>query len=99
MAFQKGEVMAIKWKGKKDVCLMRNIYDTSMISFKNNKYEDIYKPKLVVDNNVTMSSVDCCDQETSFIPTIRKRKKNIIKRYCYIYWTKLFETTFCPIKM
>ena len=80
IAFQRGKILAIRWKDKKDVCLMSSIHDTSMVSLKNKKNEDILKPKIVSDYNLTMGGIDRCDQEISFHPTIRKRQKKYYKK-------------------
>nr|XP_012151874.1 PREDICTED: piggyBac transposable element-derived protein 4-like isoform X1 [Megachile rotundata] len=92
VAFQRGKILAIRWKDKKDVCLMSSIHDTSMVSFKNKKNEDILKPKIVSDYNLTMGGVDRCDQEISFHPTIRKRQKKYYKKIFLHLLDKNFES-------
>lgn len=82
IAFQRGKVMAMKWKDKKDVCLLSTIHNTHQenTSKTANDGTQIKKPKVVIDYNDTMGGVDRLDQHLHDYPTTRKRGKRYYKK-------------------
>ena len=50
----------MKWKDKKDICLMSTIHDEGMIE-KEYRGQRIKKPKVPIDYNKTMGGVDLSD--------------------------------------
>lgn len=71
IAYQRGKLLALKWKDKKDVCLLSTVHSTTI---ENNKL------RLVTDYNNTMGGVDRIDQQLSYYPIVRKRGKKYYKK-------------------
>lgn len=82
VAYQRGKVMLLKWKDKKDVCLLSTIHNSEMETTRKRDKEGniISKPKLVIDYNDTMGGVDRLDQHLHDYPTTRKRGKKYYKK-------------------
>ena len=82
IAFQRGKVMVMKWRDKKDICLLSTVHNpekvrTDKIGKDGN---NIVKPKVVVDYNDTMGGVDRLDQHLHDYPVTRKRGKKYYKK-------------------
>lgn len=82
IAFQRGKVMTLKWKDKKDVCLLSTIHSSDMVETTKTDKDGakICKPQLVVDYNNTMGGVDKLDQHLHDYPVTRKRGKKYYKK-------------------
>lgn len=79
-AWQRGKVIAIKWKDKKDVHLLSTVHDasTTIVRVRGNK--EVSKPVAVVAYNHTMGGVDRADQALTFYPVMRKQQKKYYKK-------------------
>ena len=79
-AFERGKVMALKWKDKKPVYLLSTVHDvtTKMVTQKCGK--EVIKPKVVCDYNDTMGGVDRSDQEISYYPSTRNQQHKYYKK-------------------
>ena len=82
IAFQRGKLIAMKWKDKKDVHLLSTIHNIEMSKVSCNG-KVVEKPKVVIDYNLSMGGVDRADQNLSYYETVRKRMK--------VYYKKLFR--------
>ncbi|XP_068122086.1 piggyBac transposable element-derived protein 4-like [Hyperolius riggenbachi] len=80
VAWQKGKMMALRWRDKKDVCLMSTVHNASTTVVHTRGGKDIPKPQVVMDYNHTMGGVDKADQETTFYPAMRKQQKKYYKK-------------------
>lgn len=89
-AFQRGKVMLLRWKDKKDVCLLSTVHNPIMKAT-NKKDRDgnvIKQPKVEIDYNDTMGAVDRLDQRLHDYPIARKKgKKYYKKKYFCTYLT------------
>nr|XP_046473271.1 piggyBac transposable element-derived protein 4-like [Neodiprion pinetum] len=83
---EKGEVdfrtssnlLALKWRDKTDVLMLSTFHTSEFISTGKRNYrtqEIVYKPKCIVDYNLSMGAVDKCDMVISSIKSIRKSIK------------------------
>jgi len=79
-AWQKGKMIALKWKDKKDVCLMSTVHNAASSIVKTKGGQEILKPNLVLDYNHTMGGVDKADQELTYYPVMRKQQKRYYKK-------------------
>jgi len=79
-AWQKGKMMALRWKDKKDVCIMSTIHNASCSVAKTKAGKEVNKPNAVLDYNHTMGGVDKADQEMTFYPITRKQQKRYYKK-------------------
>ncbi|XP_056397707.1 piggyBac transposable element-derived protein 4-like [Hyla sarda] len=75
VAWQKGKMIAMRWRDKKDVCLMSTVHNTSTAMVHTRGGKDVMKPQLVIDYNNTMGGVDRADQAMTFYPAMRKQQK------------------------
>jgi len=82
-AWQKGKMMAIRWKDKKDVCVMSTVHNAASLLVKTKGGKDVQKPNVVIDYNNTMGGADKADQELMFYPVMRKQQK--------LYYKKIFR--------
>ncbi|XP_040195336.1 piggyBac transposable element-derived protein 4-like [Rana temporaria] len=80
VAWQKGKMMAMRWRDKKDVCLMSTVHTTSTAMVHTRGGKDVKKPQLVIDYNNTMGGVDRADQAMTFYPAMRKQQKKYYKK-------------------
>ncbi|XP_035214082.1 piggyBac transposable element-derived protein 4-like [Stegodyphus dumicola] len=78
-AFQKGKIMVLKWKDKKDVALLSTVHNMEMVAVTRRK-ENKMKPKVVVDYNGTMGGVDRVDQRLSSYNVTKRRGKKYYKK-------------------
>lgn len=78
--------MVMKWQDKRDICLLSTVHNTEKAPTNKTDKDGnvISKPKVVIDYNETMGGVDRLDQHLHDYPIIRKRGKNIIKKYSFI---------------
>ena len=82
VAFQKEKTMVMKWKDKRDICLLSTVHNTETIAThkKDADGNEIFKLKLVVDYNHTMGGVDRLDQHIQHYEITRKRGKKYYKK-------------------
>lgn len=80
-AYQRGKVMALMWRDKKDVSLLSTVHTCDTIE-RATRYGPEKKniPTVVVDYNNTMGGVDRVDQHLADYPVIRKRGKRYYKK-------------------
>ena len=79
-AWQKGKIMALRWKDKKDVCVMSTVHNAASSVIKTKGGKEIQKPLVILDYNHTMGGVDKADQELTFYPVMRKQQKRYYKK-------------------
>lgn len=84
-AYQKGKMMVLRWKDKKEVTLLSTVHNSEMQTVEKRGIS-VRKPKIVVDYNDTMGGVDRVDQHLADYPIPRKRGINIIKNCFSISW-------------
>ncbi|KAM5158092.1 piggyBac transposable element-derived protein 4 [Mantella aurantiaca] len=80
VAWQKGKMMALRWRDKKDVCLMSTVHNTSTVLVRTRGGKEVMKPQVVIDYNKTMGGVDRADQAMTFYPAMRKQQKKYYKK-------------------
>lgn len=79
VAFQRGKVLAIRWKDKRDVSILSTIHNPEMKTV-NIRGEQKKKPLAVISYNDTMGGVDRVDQHIATNPVTRKRGKKYYKK-------------------
>ena len=79
-AWQKGKMLALKWRDKKDVSLLSTVHNTSTAMVHTKGGKDVLKPQVVLDYNHTMGGVDRADQAMTFYPAMRKQQKKYYKK-------------------
>lgn len=79
IAFQKGKMIVMKWKDKKEVCMLSTIHDGHIVT-EVRKGKTVSKPNIVMDYNKTMGGVDRADQRLVYYPSIRKGQKKYYKK-------------------
>lgn len=79
ISYQRGKLLVMKWKDKKDICLISTVHNTEMTTVVK-RGEEKKKPKLVVDYNDTMGGVDRVDQHLSDYAVPRKRGKKYYRK-------------------
>ena len=79
-AWQKGKMVALRWKDKKDVCVMSTVHNSSTSVVKTKGGKEVTKPNIVLDYNNTMGGVDKADQELTYYPVMRKQQKRYYKK-------------------
>ena len=100
-AVQRGKVMALRWRDKKDVAMISTVHNPAMVDVSTPRQEKI-KPQVVVDYNFTMGGVDKVDQHMVDYPIPRKRGKKYYKKVffhlmdlalwnSYLLYVKSFE--------
>ena len=85
---KKGEVVAayrkksmvLKWKDKKDVCVLSTLHDDSMMQVKSRRGKEVNKPKAVASYNSHMGGVDLSDNLMVHFSTARNRLKKYYKK-------------------
>ncbi|CAH2247968.1 Hypothetical predicted protein [Pelobates cultripes] len=85
VAWQKGKMMAPRWRDKRDVCLMSIVHNTSNVMVRTKGGKEIMKPQVVIDYNNTMGGVDRADQAMTFYPAMRKQKISTTRRSSGIF--------------
>jgi len=58
----RGDLMAVVWKDKRDVCLLTNIHDPPREGSYCDEHRNAIKPAIVVDYNHHMGHVDNADR-------------------------------------
>jgi len=79
-AWQKGKMLALRWRDKKDICLLSTVHNATSSTVKTKGGKDVQKPNVIVDYNHTMGGVDKADQELTFYPIMRKQQKRYYKK-------------------
>lgn len=79
VAFQKGKMCVMKWQDKKPVCIISTIHNSQIIETQK-RGKCIFKPKAVMDYNLTMGGVDKSDQCLSYYPAIRNQQRKYYKK-------------------
>ncbi|GLV54168.1 uncharacterized protein CBL_21012, partial [Carabus blaptoides fortunei] len=84
VAFQTGKLCIMRWKDKKDVCLLSTIHRPDFTDIiKRNK--TIRKPKVICEYKNTMGGVDRADQHLTNYPVIKNRgKKYYLKMFMHL---------------
>lgn len=70
VAFQRGKVMILRWKDKKDVVMISTIHNPAMQDVQK-RCGIITKPSVICDYNLTMGGVDKVDQQLVDYPITR----------------------------
>ncbi|KAG1683248.1 PiggyBac transposable element-derived protein 4 [Nymphon striatum] len=81
ISFQRGKVIVMKWKDKRDVTLLSTVYSLKMMECQHNN-KTVLISHIADDYNNTMGRVDHVDQTLSTYPIRRKRGKK--------YYQKIF---------
>ena len=76
----KDKLMIMKWKDKKDICLMSTTHDARMVS-RSVRSQDLTKPKVVLDYNSKMGGVDLSDAYLVSYRSTRKRMKKYYQKH------------------
>ena len=79
-AWQKGKLMALRWKDKKDVCILSTVHNAACSTAETSGGKEVKKPNAILDYNHTMGGVDNADQEMTFYPITRKQQKRYYKK-------------------
>jgi Transposase IS4 len=75
----KGKLMALKWKDKRDLCMLSTIHNGHMVNVKTRGNKELLKPDVVVFYNKTMGGeVDKSDQGMTFYPIMRNQQKKVL---------------------
>ncbi|XP_068227913.1 piggyBac transposable element-derived protein 4-like [Palaemon carinicauda] len=72
--------MVLKWKDKKDVCVLSTMHGDSMIKVKSRRGKEMYKLKAVADYDENMGGVDLSDNLLVHFSTARNRLKKYYKK-------------------
>ena len=72
--------MLLKWKDKKDVCVLSTMHDASMMSVRSRRGQEKEKPKAVADYNMNMGGVDLSDNLLCHFSTARNRMKKYYRK-------------------
>ncbi|XP_068250307.1 piggyBac transposable element-derived protein 4-like [Palaemon carinicauda] len=72
--------MVLKWKDKKDVCVLSTLHDDSMKIVKSRRGHEKSKPKAIEDYNNKMGGVDLSDNLMVHFSTARNRLKKYYKK-------------------
>jgi len=89
VAWQRGKMMALRWKDKKDVCILSTVHNVASSVVKSQGEKEVQKPAAVLDYNHTMGGVDKADQELTFYPVMRKQQKRYYKKFSGICWNSV----------
>ncbi|KAJ4448708.1 hypothetical protein ANN_00099 [Periplaneta americana] len=79
VAFQRGKLTAMRWKDKRDVCLLSTVHNSEM-QRRRGRRNEVVKPVAVFAYNDTMGGVDKVDQHIANNPLPRKRGKKYYKK-------------------
>ena len=85
---KKGEVVAayrkksmvLKWKNKKDICILSTLHDDFMIQVKFKHGKEVNKPKAVANYDSNMGGVHLSDNLMVHFSTTRNRLKKYYKK-------------------
>ncbi|XP_068129769.1 piggyBac transposable element-derived protein 4-like [Hyperolius riggenbachi] len=80
VAWQKGKMMALRWRDKRDVCILSTVHNSETARTTTRSRQEVEKPKAVLDYNKTMGSVDRADGAMSFYPAVRKQQRKYYKK-------------------
>lgn len=83
VAFQRGQVCALKWKDKKDISLISTVHSNATGKVTTKRNETRVKPAVVIDYNDTMGGDDRVDQHLADYNLPRKRGKKYYKKLFY----------------
>ncbi|KAJ4435326.1 hypothetical protein ANN_17936 [Periplaneta americana] len=88
VAFQRGKPMTMKWKDKRDVCLLSTVHNIEM-QRRRGRHNEVVKPVAVFACNDTMGGVDKVDQHTANnpLPHTNVREGRNTRKYFSISWT------------
>ena len=82
-ASYKDKLMALKWRDKREVCMLSSIHDASVVLVPDRKGGMKSKPKVCTEYNDAMGGVDLSDQYMVSYSSARKRMKK--------YYQKIFR--------
>lgn len=68
-------ITVMKWKDKRDVLLLSTKHSSKFVKTTNNRGQEKYKPKIVVDYNKSKGAIDLSDQMTAYSSPLRKSLK------------------------
>ncbi|XP_068130827.1 piggyBac transposable element-derived protein 4-like [Hyperolius riggenbachi] len=68
VAWQKGKMLALRWRDKKDVCTLSTVHDASSATTTTRGGKVLAKPQVILDYNHTMGGVDRADQAMTYYP-------------------------------
>lgn len=71
----KNGVTVMKWKDKRDVCLLSTKHSIGFTKKKNKRGVETIKPKIVIDYNKAKAAVDLSDQMSAYSSPLRKTLK------------------------
>ncbi|XP_068094365.1 piggyBac transposable element-derived protein 4-like [Hyperolius riggenbachi] len=81
IAWQKGKMMALWWKDKRDVCILSTVHNAATVHTTTRGNKEVDKPQAIVDyNNHTMGGVDRADAAMTFYSAVRKQQKKILQK-------------------
>jgi hypothetical protein len=83
--------MALKWKDKRDVCMLSSTHNEEMQTVSDKKGGEKRKPKVCTDYSDAMGSVDLSDQYIVMYSTTRRMKKYYQKIFCHLLDLTLFS--------
>lgn len=106
IAFQKGKMCALKWKDKKDICMLSTIHNATTESVTSTKTKKVkVKPSVVVDYNRHMGGIDKSDQCLSYYPVTRNQQRKYYKKIFrhlinQAVWNSfvIYKKQKCPLK-
>ena len=89
-----GNMLALKWKDKREVHMLSTIHDSSMIKTRKRKRNGmfVYKPICVHDYSQNMGGVDKVDMQISFTESIRKTVKWSKKVFFHMLDLSIFNS-------
>ncbi|XP_068122125.1 piggyBac transposable element-derived protein 4-like [Hyperolius riggenbachi] len=79
VAWQKGKMLALRWRDKRDVCALSTVHDASSVTTRTRGGKVLDKPQVILDYNHTMGGVDRADQAMTYYPAVRKQQKKYYK--------------------
>ncbi|CAH2225449.1 Hypothetical predicted protein [Pelobates cultripes] len=79
VAWQKGKMMALRWRDKKDVCLMSTVHNTSTVMARTKGGKEIMKPQVVIVYNNTMGGVDMSRPSNDILPRNEETAKEVLQ--------------------
>ncbi|KAG8236323.1 hypothetical protein J437_LFUL018599 [Ladona fulva] len=84
-AFQKGKIMVLRWKDKKEVTLLSTVHNNEMQVVEKSGLV-VRKPSVVLDYNQTMGGVDRVDQHLADYPIPRKRGEKTLQKFVFSFY-------------
>jgi hypothetical protein len=83
VSFYKARLMIMKWKDKKDICLISSTHEDKMVLTRI-QGQNMEKPKVVIDYNSRMGGVDLSDAYLTSYHSTRKRLKKFYQKHFVI---------------